>query len=186
VSAKIEAIDDEIPQPFAYGNVFAREGVGDRPRLRVGVDQGQHAALLALADGLRGPGQLLYVLHTTRIGAVLGGYESPELTLGTVHDFLCQFGQLLREDSRHDLWIRSHDDDATIVLDRHNLIYAYGPLKDFEMVLQVLGVRQGEPVLPDPHIASLSSGVGRRRTRNPAPLRLAHQAPSTGRRAVRP
>src|SRR5205823_4295018 len=35
-----------------------------------------------------------------------------------------------RLDSRHDFWVRLHGDDATIVLVRHNLIYAYGPLKE--------------------------------------------------------
>jgi hypothetical protein len=152
VTIKIEAMDGDLPQPLAYGNVFAREEVGGRPRLRVGVDEAQEAALAALADGLRGRFQLLYVLHTTRTGAELGRYESPELTLGNVKEFLRQFGRFLCEDSRHDLWIRSHDDDATIVLDRHNLIYAYGPLNDFEAVLQARGVRQGEPLVPGPHV----------------------------------
>jgi hypothetical protein len=38
-----------------------------------------------------------------------------------------QFGRFLSGESRFDLWVRSHDDDATIVLDHYNLIYAYGP-----------------------------------------------------------
>jgi hypothetical protein len=38
----------------------------------VGVDEAQEAAVAALAGGLRGPFQLLYVLHTTRTGAELG------------------------------------------------------------------------------------------------------------------
>jgi hypothetical protein len=47
---------------------------------------------------------------------------------------------------------RSQDGDATIVLDRHNLIYAYGPLQAFEAVLKTLGVREGEsPAAPAPH-----------------------------------
>ena len=152
MTLKIEAMTGDLPKPFAYGNVLTRETVGGFPRLRVGLDEAQDAAVAAIVDGLRGPFQLLYVLHTTRTGAELGRYESPELTLGTVRGFLRQFGRFLCEDSRHDLWIRSHDDDATIVLDRHNLIYAYGPLSDFEAVLQARGVRQGEPVVPDPHV----------------------------------
>jgi hypothetical protein len=96
---------------------------------------------------------VLYVLHTTRTGAELGRYESPELTADAVHAFLHQFGRFLCEDSRHDLWLRSHDDDATIVLDRHNLIYAYGPLQAFEAVLKSVDVREGEsPAVPDPHM----------------------------------
>jgi hypothetical protein len=152
LTIKIEAMNGDLPQPFAYGNVFAREEVGGLPQLCVGVDEAQDAALVALADGLLGPFQLLYVLHTTRTGAELGRYESPELTLGAVQDFLRQFGRFLSEDSRHDLWIRSHDDDATIVLDRHNLIYAYGPLDQFEATLKSLGVHRGEPLVLGAHM----------------------------------
>ena len=53
-----------------------------------------------------------------------------------MEEFLREFGRFLCEDSRHDLWVRSHDDDATIVLDRHNVIYAYGPLDAFEAALK--------------------------------------------------
>lgn len=146
-------MNGDLPHPFAYGNVFAPEQVKGVPRLCIGLDKAQDAALAALAEPLIGPFQLLYVLHTTRTGAELGRYESPELAVDAVQDFLRQFGRFLAEDSRHDLWIRSHDDDATIVLDRHNLIYAYGPLGEFEAVLRVLGIRSGEsPVVPDPHV----------------------------------
>jgi len=153
VTVKIEAVRDETPLAFEYGNVFAREDVGGRARLRVGLDGAQVTVVAALANGLRGPFQLLYVLHTTRTGAALGRYESPELTVDAVQAFLDQFGRFIAEDSRHDLWLRSHDDDATIVLDRHNLIYAYGPVQAFEAVLKSVGVREGDsPAVPDPHM----------------------------------
>ena len=153
MTIKIEAVNGETPLAFDYGNVFAREDIGGRARLRVGLDGAQDAAVSALVSGLRGPFQLLYVLHTTRTGADLGRYESPDLTADPVQAFLHQFGRFLCEDSRHDLWLRSHDDDATIVLDRHNLIDAYGPLQAFEAVLKSLGVREGEsPAVPDPHM----------------------------------
>ena len=152
MTVKIEAMSGDLPQPFAYGNVFVRQEVGGRPRLRVGVDDGQDATVAALARGLRGPFQLLYVLHTTRTGAELGRYESPELTSEDVEEFLRAFGQFFCEDSRHDLWVRSHDDDATIVLDRHNLIYAYGPVELFEEALRSLGAHVGEPADLDTHV----------------------------------
>jgi len=145
-------MDGDLPQPFAYGNVFAREKVGGRPRIRVGVDEAQDATVAALAGGLRGPFQLLYVLHTTRTGAELGRYESPELTNEDVEEFLREFGQFICEDSRHDLWVRAHDDDATIVLDRHNLVYAYGPLELFEQKLKSSGTRAGEPAVLGAHV----------------------------------
>jgi hypothetical protein len=145
VTIKIDAMNGDLPQPFTYGDVFTREEIGGRPRLRIGVDEAHVATVATLAKGLRGPFQLLYVLHTTRTGAELGRYESPELTTADVEEFLKEFGRYLCEDSRHDLWVRSHDDDATIVLDRHNLIYAYGPLELFERALKSSGAHVGEP-----------------------------------------
>ncbi len=69
-----------------------------------------------------------------------------------VEEFFNEFGRFFCEDSRHDLWVRSHDDDATIVLDRHNVIYAYGPLVAFEAALQSLGARKGEPAVLGAHL----------------------------------
>jgi hypothetical protein len=95
---------------------------------------------------------MLFVLHTTRTGAELGCYQSPELGATDVIHFLERFGRFLSEDARHDFWLRSHGDDATIVLDRHNLIYADGPLDRFETTLRILGARPGRvPETPDPH-----------------------------------
>jgi hypothetical protein len=51
------------------------------------------------------------------------------------------------------VWLHSHDDDTTIVLDRHNLIYAYGPIEAFEHVLVSASVRQATvPQIPVPHV----------------------------------
>lgn len=157
MTIKIEALIGDTTRAFEYGNVFVREDAGGRPRLRVGLNEGQDTCVRTLASTLSGPFQLLYVLHTTRTGAELGRYESPELTFAGVEKFLNEFGRFFREDSRHDLWVRSHDDDATIVLDRHNLIYAYGPLDEFEATLQSLGAREGEPAILGAHVHHYNS-----------------------------
>ena len=54
---------------------------------------------------MSGPFQRLYVLHTTRTGAELGRYESPELSTEAVQAFLGRFGRFLSEDGRHDFWV---------------------------------------------------------------------------------
>jgi hypothetical protein len=150
---KIEALVGDVQQPFEYGNVFDRELARGVERLRIALDADHDRCLRALTSYLTGPFHLLYVLHTTRTGAELGRYESPELNAAAVQEFLDSFGRLLSEDARQDFWIRSHGDDATIVLDRHNLIYAYGPLDAFESALRDLGVRKGAPPpIPDPHV----------------------------------
>jgi hypothetical protein len=153
MSAKIQAVVGDEAQPFEYGNTFARESVSGRDRLVIGVNDAQDECIQLLALGLEGPFQLLYVLHTSRTGAELGRYESPDLDASRVETFLRRFGRFFCEDARHDLWVRSHGGDATVVLDRHNVIYAYGPVDTFERVLSQGHIRPGaRPEVPDPHI----------------------------------
>ncbi|PYV37426.1 MAG: hypothetical protein DMG06_28060 [Acidobacteria bacterium] len=150
---KIDALVGSDPSRFEYGNTFESETVSGHARLRIGFDDAQDACVRELAADLAGPFQLLYLLHTTRTGSDLGRYESPELTTQQVQEFLHRFGPFLAQDARHDFWVRSHDDDATIVLDRHNIIYAYGPLAMFEAALLRIGARRaGIPHVPDPHV----------------------------------
>jgi hypothetical protein len=150
---KIDAFQGWRPSPFEYGNTFACETIGDTRRLTIGVDDAQDGYVSELASDLAGPFQLLYVLHTTRTGAELGRYESPNLDVQQVFDFVRRFGPFLAQDARHDFWLRSHDDDATLVLDRHNVIFAYGPLPVFEAVLTRIGIsRSNLPAVPDPHV----------------------------------
>jgi len=153
ITRKIGALVGLVETRFDYGNTFAKEIVGGQTRLKIGFDSAQDACVMELASGLVGPFQLLYVLHTTRTRTELGRYESPSLPLATVQHFLLRFGPFLAQDARHDVWVRSHDDDATIVLDRHNVIYAYGPLTTFEAVLFRIGAHShGLPRIPDPHV----------------------------------
>ena len=143
MTVKISDVFGDEYRPSRYGRVFEREHVSDVERLRIGFDDTSDACVLALASVLAGPFQLLYVLHTTRTGAALGRYESPELAIDHVEAFFELFGRFLTEDARHDLWFLSHEERATIVLDRHNIIYAYGPLELFEQKLLQMGAVRG-------------------------------------------
>jgi hypothetical protein len=108
--------------------------------------------ILNLAADLRAPFSILYVLHTPRGGSNYGRYESPALDRVLVTNFFQQFGEFIATDARHDVWLHSHPDDATLVWDRHDLIYAYGPLDAFEKVLEAIGFRLAEAVpIPSPH-----------------------------------
>jgi hypothetical protein len=150
---KLLALIGDVPTPFQYGNAFTRERISGIERLRIGADGRQDQLVLRLSTTLEGPFHLLYILHTTRTGAPLGRYQSPELDADTMFEFSEEFGAFLTEDSRHDIWLRSHNDNATIVLDRHNLIYAYGPLDRFEAPLIDAGLRRATPhAIPLPHV----------------------------------
>ena len=153
MTTKIEALVDGVGKRFSYGDAFVREMAATTPRIRIGLDARFVGWLVRLASVLRGPYQLLYVLHTTRTGSPLGRYQSPSIDFDDLKRFLEDFGDFIAGDSRHDLWVHTESDDATIVFDRHNLMFAYGPLDTFEHVLLDGGVRPSIPnQLPDPHV----------------------------------
>lgn len=144
MTVKISDVIDGGYRPCRYGRVFSRERVAEVDRLRIGYDDAPDGCVLALASVLTGPFHLLYVLHTTRTGATLGRYESPESSREDIDAFFRAFGRFIAEDARHDVWILSQGERATIVLDRHNIIYAYGPLDLYERALLQIGAAEGE------------------------------------------
>lgn len=81
---------------------------------------------------------LLYVLVVSRGRSEPGRYQSEQLSRGQLDSLFQQFGQFWDGDGRHSVWVRSSD-DGMLVYDRHNLIYAYGPLQLFKSILEDFG-----------------------------------------------
>lgn len=94
---------------------------------------------------------LLYILAFPRGEGEPGRYESPELDPQSVRAFLGDFEELLEKDARHQTWIGSTKNRGMLVLDRHGLIYAYGPLEVFERRLSALGFQEEEFKFAVPH-----------------------------------
>jgi hypothetical protein len=138
-------VDDEWV-PHTHKAVF---DVGDR--IVAGVPYGDPTIFGALIESLTPPFHLLYVLHTPRGEAEPGRYQSPSLTLGQVRKFLDQFGAFFSADGRFDLWAYSPADDATLVWDRHNLLYGYGPLGRIAFTLASMRYMRGRPEVPAAH-----------------------------------
>lgn len=120
-------------------------------RLVAGVPGGDPAVFAALVECLSPPFNLLYVLHTPRGEAQPGRYQSPQISFAEFREFIGSFGSFLSSDGRFDLWAHSRTDDATVIWDRHNQLFAYGPLKQYASVLTALGFGRGRPVIPTPH-----------------------------------
>ncbi len=114
-------------------------------RIVAGVPDGDCGVLAALSAEMIAPFFLLYVLHTPRGEAKAGRYQSQEVSAATLHRFLKRFANYLCADARFDLWVYSPESEGTIVWDRHNLIYAYGPLRKYERVLRAMGFEEGNP-----------------------------------------
>jgi len=141
--------------PHNYGNVWALQKTTGPDRLIIAPSSQQINLLFELAGVIKGPYGLLYVLQVPRNDIhTAGRYQSPEPVsreeLGT---FLREFSNFLEKDGRHHLWIGAIDKSALLVYDRHNVIYAYGALQNFEAVLLRNSLNQVDDVsFPDPHV----------------------------------
>src|SRR6185503_15808462 len=127
------------------------ESAEEAQRLVAGVPGGNPEIFLRLACCLQPPYFLLYVLHTPRGEGQAGRYQSPKVSLAELKEFVSEFKTFLAQDARFDLWVHSPAEQATVVWDRHNQIFAYGPLARFESELRALGFSRGSPEVPVPH-----------------------------------
>jgi hypothetical protein len=120
-------------------------------RIVAGVAGSDPAIFGRLVECLEPPYFLLYVLHTPRGEALPGRYQSPALSLNQVKEFLARFAPFLTADARFDLWAHAPEDNATVVWDRHNQIFGYGPLERYLSTLEGMGFNRGRPEVPVPH-----------------------------------
>ena len=146
------------PEPedreWTYGDVWAtEETTGGGSRLVIAPAQGQTDILAALLKDMTGPFWVLYVLVIHRGRGEPGRYQSPELqTEGAVGTFLHDFSGFLEKDGRHNVWIASESGSEMLIYDRHNVIYAYGPLTSWRLTLAANGFNEVPDIrFPSPH-----------------------------------
>lgn len=141
--------------PWMFGNTWSVAGVADDQRLIIAPTTGYVGLLTRLSEIMQDPMLLLYVLVVPRGGGEPGRYLSSEpQSREQTRRFLGDFGSFLETDGRHSLWIRSVADGAMLVYDRHNLIYAYGYLEEWKLLLRQIGMKEVAPAtikIPVPH-----------------------------------
>ncbi len=120
-------------------------------RLVAGASGDKPSMFTRMVECMAPPYYLLYVLHTPRGEGAPGRYQSPAMPLSSLQDFVSRFSPFLAADGRFDLWAHSPGGNATVVWDRHDLLFGYGPLEAFETSLRSLGYTPGQPVVPTPH-----------------------------------
>jgi hypothetical protein len=152
VGTKFAHHEDGVGQVLhRHPNRWMREPAAKRERLVVGPRQGHLDLFLSLCGCLQPPYAVLYVLSAPRASEP-GRYQLESwLDLPQLREFVAPYREFFQGDARHHLWIFSHDSSATIVYDKHDLIYAYGPLDQFIEVLRQHGLDEGEFELPYPH-----------------------------------
>ena len=147
---KMERLENDIWIRFVHQRSYILEKTTGPDRLRVGIPAQSDEPVRLLLAMMPEPFVLVYVLHTPR-GAERGRYESPGLNRAQVEAFLHEFHAYLTEDARHDLWILSPAAHITLVWDRHDILFAYGPLTSFISSLEDAGYLPDAPSIPIPH-----------------------------------
>jgi hypothetical protein len=149
VVGKLFASGAEAPRK--HPKVFARESMTGLDRLLIGGGADSVAVLNELVGALREPMFVLVVLAEPRCSSE-GRYESEPMTRGEVAAFLAEFRDFFVSDARSSVWVGSIGGDGLVVLDEHDLLYAYGPLDEFGLVLRDAGYVDGIPAAPVPHV----------------------------------
>jgi hypothetical protein len=136
---------DPDDREYLYPDVWASEQTADLNRLVIAPRTDQIDMLLRLIEIVPEPIWVLYVLVVPRGGGNAGHYQSQKpQTRESVREFLKHYKTFFEQDGRHDLWIASSVNSAMLVYDRHNLIYGYGPLDEFAMILSEKGLTKLE------------------------------------------
>jgi hypothetical protein len=138
-------------QEHSYAPLYELGVAGETHRLLAGSPSSQPDPFERLALCLTPPYFLLYILHTPRGEGRPGRYQSPSISVDEFRSFMAKFGTWLSSDARFDLWLHSPSENATIVWDRHNQLFAYGPLTRFATALRSLGFVEGQVSVPAPH-----------------------------------
>ena len=138
----------EHSHPPVYRAVQSHSGTW---RVVAGVPSREVIPFERLVLALEPPYLLLYVLHTPRGEGEAGRYQSTPFEAESFRTLLTRFGSYFTSDARFDLWAHSPTDRATVVWDRHNQLFGYGPVERFAEELRKLGYSEGDVVVPVPH-----------------------------------
>jgi len=150
--AKFSGSDLDTSVEFAHPNIWQREVHPTWSRLTIGARQQEIPLILELCRDMKGPFGILYVLLVSRQGHESGRYQNPEpVPYDDLELFLYVFQEFFEQDGRHHLWVASVAGEGQLILDRHNVIYAYGDLEAYERVLRRHGFREGAIEIPVPH-----------------------------------
>ncbi len=150
--AKFSGGDLDRSVEFMHPDVWERVEQPDWSRLVIGARGGEVSLLLDLCEELREPFGVLYVLTASRCGRDGGRYQCPEpIDRDQLDLFLNSYRAFFEQDGRHHLWISSGRGDGQLILDRHNVIYAYGDLEAYEARLRARGFEPGTVRIPVPH-----------------------------------
>jgi len=137
---------------WTYPATYTRQVMGGVERLVIAPGAHPVGLLRELLALLPEPLWVLYVLVTPRTDAAAGRYQSAtQHTRQEVLALLDRFENYFAKDGRHNLWLAAPP-SGQLVLDRHEVTYAYGPIAEFVARLREKNFAEVEMIrVPVPH-----------------------------------
>jgi len=140
--------------PFRHPNAYLKQD----GRILATVTTSYVDLILSLASRLTSPFEVLYVLIVAE-EELEGRYQlSPLRDFDELAGFLNPYRNFFEQDARHDIWVRSEQDQAMIVYDHHDMLCLYGKEELFEEVLLAEGLNPGPCEIPFPHFHNYNHG----------------------------
>lgn len=135
-----------------YTPSYARQVVGGVERLVIAPGREPVQLLRELLPLLPEPLWVLYVLVKPRSEQPAGRYQSAQpRSREEILLLLDRFEAYFAKDGRHSLWLAAPP-AGQLVFDRHEVIYAYGPIAEFVAQLKAKAFVQTETIrVPVPH-----------------------------------
>jgi hypothetical protein len=143
--------DNELKEYF-YPDVYHLEQSSGVERVVIGLSKSHVDTVLELAAQLCEPFCILYILHASHTSSEHGRYQSKTMSYSQVSTLFTSFKDFFEKDSRHDVWLHSSQSNATIVYDRHNLIYLYGFADEQLGDIERKGLEKKAFSIPFPHV----------------------------------
>ena len=127
--------------------------------LRITSSESLSDLMVKLGALVRGNWYVLYTLLASHAGNRPGRYQGIEIqnynsVLALFEKYKCYFDG----DGRHNIWLGSTANNDLLVYDKHNIIYAYGPVEVFVGRIRSYGYCEGVIKIPTLHTHHYHSG----------------------------
>jgi len=148
LSRLLPGAKDEV---YCHRDTYAWIPTSGPTCLAIAPSRGHVDLLLELARAWTGPSWIVYILSIPRTQVPAGRYQSSRtLDFDEVSGFFRRFQPFLESDARHHIWVSAADGAGSVLYTRDQLLYAYGPLEQFERHLLQHRFRRGGISVPAP------------------------------------
>ena len=150
---KLGSYINNAESAHVYENIYDIITYGNGTKcLRITASGSLSDLMVKLGALVRGNWYVLYTLLTSHSGNRPGRYQGIEIeNFEGIVALFDKYKNYFDGDGRHNIWLGSTVNNDLLVYDKHNVIYAYGPIDAFVGRIRSYGYCEGVIKIPSPH-----------------------------------